>query len=124
MRRPSILNRLCQTEVQHFHGPVVVAHFDVRRLQITVNHAVLVRGGQRIRDLARNREGFRKGERSPSDAIGQGRPFHELEDEGVHVIAVLDAVNRGDVWMIERRENVRLAAEPRETIGVTRERFG
>ena len=86
-----------------------------------MNHAVLVRGGQRIRDLARNRERLRKGERSPSDAIGQGRPFHELEDEGVHVAAVLKAVNRSDVGMIERCEHFGLTCEPREAIGFVRE---
>src|SRR5262245_56880476 len=89
-----------------------------------MDDTALVRDGNSIRDLTRNRERFRNGERTAGDAIDQRRPFHELEDEGVHLTAVLEPMNRGDIWMIERREHVRLASEPRKAIGVMRERFG
>ena len=45
--------------------------------------------------------------------------FHH---EGVQPRRLLEAVNRGDVGMIQRRERLRLALEPRHAFGVTRER--
>ena len=50
------------------------------------------------------------------------RPVDELQHEGPHAGDVLEAVNGGDVGVIERREEVRLAREPRQAIGIARER--
>ena len=48
--------------------------------------------------------------------IGQGLPFDELEDEPAQITRILDAVNRGDVRMIQRGERSRLSLESREPI--------
>ena len=42
----------------------------------------------------------------------------------MHAGVVLEAVNGADVRVVERREHLRLALEPRETIGVARECLG
>jgi hypothetical protein len=49
---------LRETEVQHLHG-AVVAHFDVRGLQVAVDDAGLVGGLERLCDLLCDRQGSR-----------------------------------------------------------------
>lgn len=39
-------------------------------------------------------------------------------------VRFVEAVNRADVWMIQRRQRVRFAPEARHALGVVRERFG
>ncbi len=39
-------------------------------------------------------------------------------------VGFLDSVDRGDGWMIQRREHARLALETRDTLGVAREFLG
>ena len=46
----------------------------------------------------------------------------EFHHERAHALALFEAVNVRDVRMVERRERLRLAREPREAIGVVGER--
>ena len=59
-------------------------HLDVRRLEIAVNDAVLMRGFQRLRDLLRDRQGLRDGHAPSGDAIGQRRPLDQLQHQRPH----------------------------------------
>ena len=59
-RRAGRVHRLRQTEVEHLHR-AVGADFDVRGLEIAMDDALLVRGFERVGDLARDRQ--RVGER-------------------------------------------------------------
>ena len=52
----------------------------------------------------------------PSQALGQGLAFDELHDRARTPSVLFDAVNRADVWMIERRQHPRLALEARQPI--------
>ena len=53
-----------------------------------------------------------------ASAIGQRLALDQLEDQRAHAVGLLEAVDRGDVGMIERREHARLALEARQPIGV------
>ena len=55
------------------------------------------------------------------DAIRQGRPLDQLEDQRLHPVRFLEAVDGADVRMIERREHARFAVEPRHPLAVRRE---
>ena len=46
----------------------------------------------------------------------------QFHHEGVHAAGLLEPVDRGDVGMIQRRERLRLALEPRQAFGVSCER--
>src|SRR6185295_6388371 len=46
--------------------------------------------------------------------------FDELQHERVDAARVLEAINRGDVRMIERREDFGFSTKPREAIRITR----
>ena len=48
--------------------------------------------------------------------------FDELENQEANAVRFLEAVDRTDVGMVQRREHPRLALEPREPIGIARER--
>ena len=54
------------------------------------------------------------------DTLRERRSFDELEDEGVF----LGAIDGGDVRVVERREHLRFATKPRETLRVRREILG
>src|SRR5262249_47238842 len=72
----------------------------------------------RIRDLSRDRERLVDGQGSARDAVGKRRPLDELHDEKRSVVALLDAVDVRDVGMVQRRQDLRFAAEPRKTIRI------
>ena len=54
-------------------------------------------------------------------AVGEGRPLDQLEDQGSHTVGFLQSVDRADVGVVERRQQARLAREARSTLGVGRE---
>ena len=81
---------------------------------------LLVRRFERLRDLPRDRQGLVERDRAARNALREIVALDELHHEGVHARRFLEAVDRGDVRMIQRREGLRLALKPRETIGVLR----
>ena len=52
------------------------------------------------------------------DAIGERRPFDQLHHQRADAAGFLEAVDLRDVRVIERREHLRFALEPREAIGI------
>ena len=56
------------------------------------------------------------------DQFRQRVAFDELEHQEPDTAGFFEAVDRADVGVIERGQHPRLALEPRETIGVARER--
>ena len=111
------VERLGEAEVEHLDG-AVFAHFDIGRFQIAVDDPVLVRGFERIGDLLRYRQRFGQRDRATRDAIGERRSFDQLHHEGGRAIRVMDAVDLGDVRVVERGEQLRFALEAGETLGI------
>ena len=83
---------------------------------------LLVRGFERLRDLLRDGQGFVERQGSARDALRQIVTFDELHHERGHAPAFFEAVDRGDVRMIQGREHFRFALKTREPIGIDRER--
>jgi hypothetical protein len=54
--------------------------------------------------------------------LGERRPFDQLEHERVGRRGVLEAVDVSDIWMIQGCQDLRLAPEPGEPIGIGRKR--
>ena len=86
-----------------------------------MDDALLVRGIQGLGDLTRDRQGVFQRNRATSDPIGQGVALDQLEDQRVGLAAVLESINRRDVWMVERRQHLRLPAEAGEALRLQRE---
>ena len=87
-----------------------------------MDDAVLVGGFERLDDLARDRQRVLEWNRAVSDAIGQRGPVDELHHQRLPGRRFLDAVDRRDVRMVQRGEDLRFALEPREALGIGGER--
>jgi len=96
---------------------------DVRGLQIAVDDASIVRGGQTGTDLGR--DGYRFGQwQRPveTNPIRQGLPGGEFHDEEPGAVVLFQAMKLGDVLMRQLCEQLRLPAEPPEALHIGGER--
>ena len=86
--------------------------------------ALAVRRLERVGNLEREAQHLVHGHRRAHDALLERLAAHELEDEEADAVDLLEAVDRGDVRVVQRCEDVRLARESREPVGVLRECLG
>jgi hypothetical protein len=114
-------HQLREPEVEELDPPFRRDH-DVGRFQVPVDDSALVRGFQRLRDLARDAEGVGKGQ-SPAHPVGERFSRDQLEHEISRPARLLGAVDRGDPRMIDGRKQPRLALETRDPRRVLAERF-
>ena len=56
------------------------------------------------------------------DAIGQRRALDQLHDQERTAVALFETVNVRDPRMVERRQHLRFAAEPRQAFGIAGDR--
>ena len=82
---------------------------------------LLVRGFERLGDLPRDGQGFGERHGSASNALRQILTFDKFHHEGGDAPALFDAVDRGDVWMVQGGEHFRFALKTREPIDLGRE---
>jgi hypothetical protein len=112
-----LLTDLRKAEVPQLHH-AIRSELDVRRLQIAVDDPSLVRRFQGIRDLSRDRQYLLDRDRSFCHAIRKGWPVDEFQYERVNPVRFLEPMDRGDVRMIERGEDLRLPSEASDPIVV------
>ena len=79
---------------------------------------------ERRGDLVRDVESFFDRNGTTRDALGKGLTRDELEHEVVGVVGVLEPIDRGDVRMVERRENLGFALESSQPLRVLSELLG
>ena len=94
------LDRLRQAEVEHFDA-AIGPQLDVGRLEIAVDDAPLVRGLERFGNLPGDRQRFVQRQPALRDPIGQRRTVDQFKDQRVRAVALFEAMNGGDVRMIE-----------------------
>jgi hypothetical protein len=116
-----LLERLRDPEIQYFRR-AVRPQLDIRGLEIAVDDALVVRRFERLGHLLRDRERLVDRERALRDPIGERRAIDELDHESFRRGGILDPINRSDVRMIERREQLRFALEAGEPFGIIRKR--
>ena len=83
-----------------------------------MDDALFVSRFEGFRNLLRNRQRFVERERTLRNAIGERRPFDQLQHQRADAVGFLNAVDGSDVGMIQRSEDVSLAFESREPIRV------
>ena len=83
-----------------------------------MHEALLVRRFERFGDLPR--DGERLGERDgpAGDEGGQVMALDELHHERDDAVVLFEAVNVGDVGVVQRRKRLRFTSESRQTIRV------
>ena len=79
---------------------------------------------ERLGDLPGDGKGLVQGKGPALQPLGEVVALDELHDEGAHAARLLEAVDRGDVGVLELGEDLRLALEPREAFGVLGEGLG
>ena len=75
-------------------------------------------------DLLGNRQCLVERDRPLRDAVRQGWPLDQLQDQRPDAIRLLQAVDGADVRMVQRGQHLGFPLEPRQPIGVGRERLG
>ena len=119
--RPTGLDRLRESEVQYLDR-AVRTHLDVGRLQIAVDDALLMRGFERLGDLFRDGQRFVQRNGTVSNAVSERRSFDQFHHERDGAIRLLEAVNVGDVRMIQGCEDFRFTPESGQPLGIAGER--
>ena len=89
-----------------------------------MDDALLVRRFERLGNLLRDRKGLIERDRTSSNALREIVSLDQFHHEGGHAPALFEAVDGGDVWVVQRGEGLRFPLEAREPIGVVRERLG
>jgi hypothetical protein len=117
------LHCLREAEVQHFNGSVG-SQLDVRRFEIAMDDALVVRRFEGFRDLLRDGQRLVERHGAAPQPLRQVVALDKFHHEGLDALGVLQPVDGRDVRMIERGEDFRFALEPRDAFRVSRERLG
>ena len=117
------LQRLRKTEVEHLYR-AVRPQLDIRGLQVAVDDALLVCGFEGLGDLFGDGEGLVDWNWPLCDAVRERRALHQLHHEGARAARFFNAVNRGDMWMIQRGEDLGFALKPGKPFRIGGKRFG
>ena len=101
-------------------------HLHVGGLEVAVDDALLVGFPERLGDLPRIGEGLVDGNRPALQPLGEVLAGNELHRQEVGGRAVgqrraLEAVDVGDVGVVERGEQFRFALEARQALGILRQ---
>lgn len=94
------------------------------RLQVSVNDPLFVRGVESVSDFARNLQRFFDSQRPTGDAIGECGSLDQLHDQRADAVGFLVSVDRCDVGMVQRRQNLRFAAEASQSVRIEGEAAG
>jgi hypothetical protein len=87
-----------------------------------MDDAGFVSGFERVRDLPRDRQRFVKWNGSAGNPIRQSRPLHQFHDESARAARFLDSMDRRDVRMIQRSQQLRFARESGKTVRIRHHR--
>ena len=89
-----------------------------------MDHAGFVRGLQRLRDLLGDRQRLIQRDRTLRDPVCQRRTLYQLQHQRPRPLGLLNAVDGGDVGVVEAGEDLRLPCEPGEAVRIGCERVG
>ncbi len=122
-RRAFLLERLRQPEVQHLDR-AVRRQRDVRRLQVAVHDAVVVRGLERFGNPRGDAQRLLDRQRPLLEHLRQVAPVDQLHRQEAHPVDLVQPVDRRDVRMVQRGQQLRLALEAGQAHRVGRQPLG
>ena len=89
-----------------------------------MNDSLLVRRFQRFGKLTRDGQRLFQRNRPECDSVGERRPIDQLQHQRLRAVRLFEAVDSGDVRVIERGEQLRFALEPRQAVRIECEQLG
>ena len=89
-----------------------------------MHDAFFMRRFEALCNLPRDIDRFLDGDGTPAQSFRKVFSLYELENEIVRRFRLLEAVNRGDVLMVQRREQLGFPLEPCPPVVLLCKRFG
>ena len=123
IRPARVLNHRRETEIEHL-DLAFRRDLDICRLEVAVNHPSLVRRFERRGDLFCDRHRLVERQGAICEPIRQCRAFDQFHHDRADAIRLFEAVDGGDVRMIQRGERLRFPLETHQAIGSGGEEFG
>jgi hypothetical protein len=111
------VGELGQAEVEQLHHPVA-GQEDVLRLEVAVDDAPLVGGGEAVRDLGRQLDRLAHGQGAPLQTRPQRLALQKLGDEEGLALVGPDVVDDEDVGVGELAGRSGFLLESPETVGI------
>src|SRR5262249_34852593 len=108
-------------EIQDLNVAILADHY-VLRFDIAMDHAGIVRGGERGSDLHSDIGCLVERERPARDGLAQGLALNELSSDETSLIGLSHFVYSEDIRMINRRYRGRLLFETAESFATGGER--
>ncbi len=96
----------------------VPGELEVRGLEVAMDDALLMRGLQAFGNLLRDGNSFVDGDRAARQPLGEVFAFDQLQRQREDTLALLEPVDRGDVGMVQRCEELRFATKPRDALRI------
>ena len=96
--------QLGEPEIQNLQ-PSIARNSQVTWLQIAMNHSVLMRRRQALRELHAQTENFLLRQRSGSHLFAECDSGDVLHHQEIHTLPRVEVVDGGDVGMVELRED-------------------
>ena len=96
----------------------VARNLDVGRLEVAMHDAALVRRFERGGNLRAEPQRVGDRKRPVADQIGKRLAAHQLHDQAAPVAELGELVKRGDIRVVERREDPGFAAKPGQAVRV------
>src|SRR5262249_1459507 len=106
-----------KTEIQDLHPPIVRDE-QVLRLQVTMDDAFGVSGGQPLGDLPSAIHRLSWSDRALFYQLAQLFAFEQFGDDIWRAFMFADVVNRDNVWVVERRGGAGFLLEAAQTVSV------
>jgi hypothetical protein len=100
------------------------AHQDVRGLEVPVNEAALMRGGERVGQRSRHGDEAFDRQTVGRNSLCQGKPLDQLHGKEVNALGFLHRVDGDDVGMVDGGESPGLSSETGQPVRIGRKRLG
>ena len=112
-----------EAEVENFYL-AGLGDENVFGLEVAVDDAAIVSGGEAVGELHGEFDGFADGKAGGGDAFAQGFAFEEFGDDEVDAAGFADVEDGDDVGMIERGDGAGFLFEAAQAVGVVGEGGG
>jgi hypothetical protein len=107
----------CETEVENFEL-ALGGDLDVRGFEVAVDNALLVGRGEAVGELHRQGDGLVKGEGARLEPLAEILALDQLHHQEAVLTVLLEAVDTGDVGVLQRCQGSRFALESGDSFGV------